>query len=211
MTKIATILIGLTFLTSCICLQQVTGTIVDKETGRPLQGVTVYNKNIKWSKTTTDTTGKFELSNVSWGFRCPPMTVIAEFKNFNKVEVKIPVGGKEIIKMPFDTFQKDLAIEQKDKQEIQFGTYGIYADWSIYTELTIKENQTFEYIDRGFTGLGYKNNGRWKIQNGKLLLYDYGENNLFSPMPTIWRIKENELCNITKKHKRKGLCIKLKK
>jgi hypothetical protein len=96
-------------------------------------------------------------------------------------------------------------------QQIKLGTYGVYLDQSTYTELTIKENQTFEYIDRGFTGIGYKNSGKWKIQNGKLILYDYVENNSHNPMPTIWKINKNELCNITKRHKRKGLCIELKK
>jgi hypothetical protein len=95
--------------------------------------------------------------------------------------------------------------------ELIIGTYGVYLDWSTYTELTINENHTFEYIDRGFTGIGYKNFGKWKIEKGKLILYDYKENNSFSPMPTIWEIKEKGLCNITKKHKRKGLCIELKK
>lgn len=103
MARITTILIGLTFLTSCDCYQRVAGTIIDKETGRPLQGVTVYNKRKEWSKTTTDTTGHFELSNVSGGFRCPPMTVIPELKNYNKVEVKIPTGGQKTIKMSVDS------------------------------------------------------------------------------------------------------------
>jgi hypothetical protein len=122
-----------------------------------------------------------------------------------------PCLGQEAVKITSDTLQKDTTIGQGEKKEIQFGTYGVYLDQSTYTELTINESQTFEYIDRGFTGIGYKNKGRWKIQNGKLLLYDYVENNSHSPMPTIWKIKENELCNITKKHRRKGLCIALKK
>ncbi len=99
MTRITIILIGLTFLTSCDCLQRVAGTVVDKETGIPLQGVTVYNKNKDWVKATTDTTGHFELSSISGGFRCPPMTVIAEFKNYDKVEIKIPAGGQDTIKL----------------------------------------------------------------------------------------------------------------
>jgi hypothetical protein len=63
MIRLTTILIGLTFLTSCDCYQQVAGTVIDKESGRPLQGVTVYNISKEWCKTTTDTTGHFELSN----------------------------------------------------------------------------------------------------------------------------------------------------
>jgi len=99
LTRLTIILIGLTFLTLCDCYQRVAVTVIDKETHRPLQGVTVYNKNKEWSKTTTDTTGRFELSNVSGGFCCPPMTVIADFKNYEKVEIKIPAGGQEIIRM----------------------------------------------------------------------------------------------------------------
>jgi hypothetical protein len=99
LTRILTILIGLTFLTSCDCYQHVAGTVIDKETGRPLQGVTVYNKNKDWNKTTTDSTGHFELSSISGGFRCPPMTVIADFNNYDRIEIKIPAGGQETIKM----------------------------------------------------------------------------------------------------------------
>ena len=111
LTRITTILIGLTFLTSCDCYQQVSGTVIDLESGRPLQGVTVYNKNKEWSKTTTDTTGHFELSNVSGGFRCPPMTVIADFKNYDKVEIKIPAGGQETIKMERRALQSKTTIQ----------------------------------------------------------------------------------------------------
>ena len=107
----------MTLLTSCDCYQRVAGTVIDKETGRPLQGVTVYNKNKEWSKTTTDTTGHFELSNVSGGFRCPPMTVIADFKNYNKLEIKIPAGGQETIKM------QRLALQSKTTIQLMQGLW----------------------------------------------------------------------------------------
>jgi hypothetical protein len=123
----------------------------------------------------------------------------------------VPCSGQEEVKITSDTLQKATTIGKREKNEIQFGTYGVYLDQSTYTELTINGSQTFVYIERGFTGIGLKNNGMWKIQNGKLLLYNYVENNLHSPMPPIWKIKESELCNITKKHRRKGLCLELKK
>jgi hypothetical protein len=103
MTKIMTIIIGLTLLTSCDCYLRISGFVIDKETGRPLAGVTVYNKSKVQNKTTTDSTGHFELSSISGGFRCPPMTVITDFKNYNKVEVKIPAGGQETIKLSLDS------------------------------------------------------------------------------------------------------------
>lgn len=140
MTRITTILIGLTFLTSCDCYQRVSGIVIDKETGRPLQGVTVYNKNKEWSKTTTDTTGHFELSNVSGGFRCPPMTVIAEFKNYDKVEIKIPAGGQETIKLQRQGFQSKTTIQ------LMQGLW--FHDQDSLASLTINNNQwTFNYKD----------------------------------------------------------------
>lgn len=117
MTRIATILIGLTFLTSCDCLQQVAGTVVDKETGRPIQGVTVYNKNKNWVKTTTDTTGHFELSSISGGFRCPPMTVVTEYSAYQQAEFLIPAGGQrtlEIERKPFSNFKDSTCIPNPD-------------------------------------------------------------------------------------------------
>jgi hypothetical protein len=98
-TKIITILIGLTFLISCDCYQRVTGTVVDKETGRPLNGVTVYNKSKEWSKIITDTTGHFELSNISGGFRCPPMTIVVKKTDYKIFETSIPAGGQQIVKL----------------------------------------------------------------------------------------------------------------
>jgi len=138
LTRITTILIGLTLLTSCDCYQRVAGTVIDKETGKPLQGVTVYNKNKEWSKTTTDTTGYFELSNVSGGFHCPPMTVIADFKNYDKVEMKIPAGGQETIKM------QRLVIQSKTTIQLMQGLW--FHDQDSLASLTINNYQwTFKY------------------------------------------------------------------
>jgi len=97
--RILTILIGLTFLTSCDCYQRISGTVLDNETGKPLKGVTVYNKNKEGNKTITDTTGNFILSNVSGGFRCPPMTIMVENTNYKKQESRILTGGKKVIRL----------------------------------------------------------------------------------------------------------------
>jgi hypothetical protein len=99
LTSIMATLIGLTFMTSCDCYQHVSGTVIDKETGIPLQGVTVYNRKVVKHKTVTDSVGHFELYRISGGLSCPPMTVIAEFKNYDRVKVKITSGGQEKIKM----------------------------------------------------------------------------------------------------------------
>jgi len=128
----------LTLLTSCDCYQRVAGTVIDKETGKPLRGVTVYNKNKEWSKTTTDTTGHFELSNVSGGFRCPPMTVIADFKNYDKVEIKVPAGEQKTIKM------QRLALQSKTTIQLIQGLW--FHDQDSLASLTINNYQwTFKY------------------------------------------------------------------
>ncbi|MCB9019341.1 MAG: carboxypeptidase-like regulatory domain-containing protein [Chitinophagales bacterium] len=111
MKKISTILIGLTFLTSCDCNQRVSGIVIDKETGRPLQGVKVYNKDKEWSKTITDSTGHFELSNASGSFRCPPMIVVADFKHYKKIEISIPAGGQETIELQRQPYDPGITIQ----------------------------------------------------------------------------------------------------
>ena len=90
------LLAGLFTLTSCDCLQRVTGTVVDKE-GKPLQGVTIYSK--KMGKTTiTDTAGNFSLFTLSHGFCCPrKVTVTANLNNYDSVKIKILLHEKKII------------------------------------------------------------------------------------------------------------------
>ena len=97
MIKKIILLIGLITLTSCDCFQQISGIVVDKETGKTLKGVTIYCK--KMEKTTiTDTTGNFSLSKLTSGFCCPrKMTVIANLKNYNEVKIKIRLHEKKII------------------------------------------------------------------------------------------------------------------
>ncbi|MEC4005232.1 carboxypeptidase-like regulatory domain-containing protein [Flavobacterium sp. SUN052] len=102
MTKIVTIIIGLTLLTSCDCYQRISGIVIDKETGRPLAGVTVYNKSKVQNKTTTDSIGHFELSSISGGFRCPPMNIVIKADNYKTIESSIPPGGQDIIKLTSD-------------------------------------------------------------------------------------------------------------
>jgi hypothetical protein len=84
---------------SCDCNQIVSGTILDKETGKPLNSITVYKKNKSWVSTKTDTAGHFELSNISGGYGCPPMTIIVDDYNYHKVEVSIDAGSQKEIQL----------------------------------------------------------------------------------------------------------------
>lgn len=99
MVKIITLLLILNLLLSCDCLQEVTGTIIDYDTGLPLGGTEVYNKKRNRNTIKTDSTGNFKLTAISGGFGCPPMTVVAELKNYMQTEVEIESGEYKIIKM----------------------------------------------------------------------------------------------------------------
>jgi hypothetical protein len=108
MRKIIYIFIALTFLVSCDCNQNIKGTILDIKTKKPIWNVEIYNKNKSWSKTQTDEKGFFKLSNVSGGLTCPPMKLIIEHKDYEKVETEIESGGqKEILLTRKVTQQKD--------------------------------------------------------------------------------------------------------
>jgi hypothetical protein len=89
---------GVLLLSSCDCLQKVSGTVVDATTGKPINQVAVYKKGKEW-KEKTDELGKFELSEISGGISCPPMKVILEATNYQTVEIEIPAGGYKLIKM----------------------------------------------------------------------------------------------------------------
>ena len=69
LTRIATLLIGLTFLTSCDCLRQVTGTVLDKATGQPVTFAEVKILSTNKSST-TDSLGNFKLSFINSGLQC---------------------------------------------------------------------------------------------------------------------------------------------
>ena len=86
-------------MTSCDCYQVVSGTILDDKTGKSLVNIIVYNKNKNSGKTKTDTTGHFQLSNISGGYGCPPMTVIVDDNNYKKIEISIDAGGQKEIRL----------------------------------------------------------------------------------------------------------------
>src|SRR5687767_12592467 len=96
--KIYVLSIAFMSLISCDCYQNVSGTVIDERTGKPLNGVTVYNNQKTWSKTMTDTTGYFKVTNVSGGIRCPPMSILVEKSGYQKLEASIASGQYSQIK-----------------------------------------------------------------------------------------------------------------
>lgn len=86
---------------------------------------------------------------------------------------------------------------QSNKIEIKCGLYGSYADPSWYQELTINENGSFLFYDRVELGTSNKYEGKWKIEQNNLTLYDF-ENNKRKPIPTTYIFKKDQLRSLTK-------------
>lgn len=98
-TKTSCFLIIITILISCDCYQVVEGIVFDSETKKPIENVLIHNKNKARSTIKTDSLGKFMLSNVSGGFRCPPMSIVIEHNNYKLEEVIIDAGGFKKIEL----------------------------------------------------------------------------------------------------------------
>ena len=98
MKQFLTVFFGLLCLASCDCYQVATGTVIDIQTRKPIEGITVYDKAKPNNKTKTDSKGNFELSMVSDGlFGCPPMTVVVEQSGYTTQERAIPTGERRDI------------------------------------------------------------------------------------------------------------------
>lgn len=63
--------------TSCDCVQNVTGTVIDEQTEQPIQNAHVQKENKENDQADTDYKGNFEIMSISGGiFGCPPMTLL---------------------------------------------------------------------------------------------------------------------------------------
>jgi len=79
----------LTTFQSCDCMQYVTGTVVDRETKKPITGVKVYKLDKESDNHLTTEMGKFEIRSISGGlFRCPPMKIVVEKDGYESIEHK---------------------------------------------------------------------------------------------------------------------------
>jgi hypothetical protein len=84
-----TTFLGLTALASCDCMQDVTGTVYDKETKQPLDSVYAH-KGTKNYGEYTDKQGEFKLNAISGGLcGCPPMLVIVSKEGYEQQTVEI--------------------------------------------------------------------------------------------------------------------------
>jgi hypothetical protein len=97
---------------------------------------------------------------------------------------------------------------QYDKYVLKTGTYGCYLDISTYKELTLNEDSTFKFVDRGFTGISDIYHGKWKVRKRKLILYDYEKKVRpirFEDNWDCWKIKGTKIIS------RKGLGLEFQK
>lgn len=86
-------------ITSCDCMQNVTGTVLDAETSLPIEGAHVQKENKEYDKDETDEKGEFTVESISGGFRCPPMIVVVSKEGYETLTVKIDNAGNETIKL----------------------------------------------------------------------------------------------------------------
>ena len=119
MKKSIYIFIAFTFFVSCDCNQNVRGIITDSITKKPIENVEIYNKDKTWDKTETDENGFFKLSAISGGLTmtCPPMTIIIEHKDYEKLETTIKSGGQKDILLVKKVAKYQLNIETQYKFE----------------------------------------------------------------------------------------------
>lgn len=87
-------------LSSCDCLQNVTGTVIDAETNQPIQGAQVHKQQREYDKDETDENGKFAIESISGGlFDCPPMTIVVSKDGYETKTVEIDNAEDKTIKL----------------------------------------------------------------------------------------------------------------
>ena len=92
-----TVSLALTALTSCDCLQNVTGTVLDKETKQPLDSVYAHKDTKDYGKY-TDKKGEFKLDAISGGLcGCPSMSVVLSKDGYDSTTIKIKNARHETI------------------------------------------------------------------------------------------------------------------
>jgi hypothetical protein len=83
---------------SCDCNQNVSGTILDKTTKRPIDSAYTQNANKNYDHNYSDKNGFFELNSISGGFRgCPPMNVAITKEGHEIVTIEIENGGHDTV------------------------------------------------------------------------------------------------------------------
>ena len=99
-------ILGLIFiLSSCDCVQDVYGTILDVETVsilgvltetlKPIDSVYIYKRSHENDSGFTDTNGHFEINSIDGGLSigCPPMTVMLQKKGYALDSIEIETGS----------------------------------------------------------------------------------------------------------------------
>jgi len=98
--KVSTLIFGVVFLSSCDCVQQVKGVVVDKVTDKPIADVLIRKEHGSEVEMKTDSTGEFKLSAISGGlFGCPAMDISAYKQGYKITTATVPAGGEITIEL----------------------------------------------------------------------------------------------------------------
>lgn len=95
--KISVIILTTSLLASCDCVKTVSGTVIDKNTSKPIVGAEVVIVKKPTAKSTTDSTGNYQISYVTFGPMCylnPKIKVTAAkpgYKKTTEIEASKPI------------------------------------------------------------------------------------------------------------------------
>lgn len=88
----------LLLLTACDSHQTVNGIVTDKVSGIPLQGITIEHKN-RSGTTKTDSLGRFEITQLSSGFKPEPIILVIKEENYIQQELTVSVKNRDTLKI----------------------------------------------------------------------------------------------------------------
>lgn len=141
------IILCLLYLSSCDCVQNVKGVVVDTNTGSPLEGVRIHNRNKSHHSTETDKNGYFELSSISGGLNCPPMNIVIDKTGYRIIEESIEAGGEERINL--EPLSTNAALDQATALK---NIRSIFEDYK-HDEESIDSEENKDLMTRSLTSL----------------------------------------------------------
>ncbi len=106
MKKYSIIIILFTLLSSCDCYQKIQGVVVQKGTDLPIKGARIYNKDKTYNQVLSDSTGYFEISNISGGFKCPPLSIVIEKEQYITQAITVKHSQTDTVRIEMSPVNK---------------------------------------------------------------------------------------------------------
>ena len=92
-------LLAVMLLSACDCLQSVTGTIVDANSGNPIANALVYKDEDQSVSDSTDQDGKFELNDITGVKNCNTLTLVIEKPGYNSITLTAPNNEDIVVQL----------------------------------------------------------------------------------------------------------------